>query len=419
MYLVNTHGFKSNVPDGLIPECLERGFKFPVLKETCNPASKKVLIHRKAGGLGDLIFMLPAVEDFIRQNPLLQVTVMIPQEYHSIYGHLKADIVAENIKIDPESFLYIYDCLCPCAQHEYETGYRPVKNRIENFAELLGVEPRKPALHADKSLVAGLVESGELKPPFIGAIVRSARVQKDYPRKFWSHVYEGLADFGFNVLQIDTTPGLVPHKNARSVSRLSLGMLMSVLSHLELLITPATGSMVMAGALGIPFLALLGPTDNAMTLKFFRNYDFIQGTPVMLGEKPCHVPCYYSDKNGFGKPCRETQGQCMKSINSEAVLKKVESMLDGATKELAKQRCLCGSVARKTLGEKDGLEIYRCAECGLVRSQRIDESDYKRFYREEYAVAFQKSKGVQTFPERFQHDLEVAEKRFRKMETLI
>lgn len=74
--------------------------------------------------------------------------------------------------------------------------------------------------------------------------------------------------------------------------------------------------------------------------------------------------------------------------------------------------CLCGH-NDGVPGTILGINVDICGRCGVIRqSLMITEQQYYNFYTEEYHSDFQQTKGVQTYKERYDHDKQLAAKRF-------
>ncbi len=85
----------------------------------------------------------------------------------------------------------------------------------------------------------------------------------------------------------------------------SIGDLMSIFPHLDVLITNDSGPMHLANALGIPVVALFGPTDPELTRPYNPGY-------VLIYKKPPCGPCKR-------RTCPREKHICMSSIEVEEV----------------------------------------------------------------------------------------------------
>lgn len=95
---------------------------------------------------------------------------------------------------------------------------------------------------------------------------------------------------------------------------LDLAGLAGLLSRLDLLITNDSGPMHLAAALGVPCVALFGPTDPA------RTRPWGEGHRVLYTDRWCS-PC-------FRRRCPLIHHRCLKDIGVEAVVEAAEATLD-------------------------------------------------------------------------------------------
>ncbi len=95
---------------------------------------------------------------------------------------------------------------------------------------------------------------------------------------------------------------------------LDLAQLASVVAHLDLLITNDSGPMHIAAALGVPCLALFGPTDPERTRPIGDAHE------VLYRGRWC-APC-------FRRRCPLLHHRCMRDISAEEVAERAIEMLD-------------------------------------------------------------------------------------------
>lgn len=72
------------------------------------------------------------------------------------------------------------------------------------------------------------------------------------------------------------------------------------------------------------------------------------------------------------------------------------------------------------LGNKDGIDVYECKDCGLVFVPQVSLDEYLQIYKEpgnyyETSVSI----GYRNFNERFEHDYEVSEIRLKNLQSRI
>jgi heptosyltransferase-2 len=108
----------------------------------------------------------------------------------------------------------------------------------------------------------------------------------------------------------------VPSSVGSIVGRTNLRELAAVLSNSRMLITNDTGTMHIGGAVGIPVVAVFGPTGGDKLLPLEGPFRAVQS------QVPCS-PCYY----GAFRGCLFKEYECMKEISVERVLDSVLNLL--------------------------------------------------------------------------------------------
>lgn len=101
------------------------------------------------------------------------------------------------------------------------------------------------------------------------------------------------------------------------VGRTSLAELAAVIGEMDVVVTPDTGVMHMADALGKRIVAVFGPTDPAKTGPYFQRAN------VMVAKNVCELmPCMRRD-------CPRSDTICMKSVSGEEAALAAERQLEG------------------------------------------------------------------------------------------
>jgi SAM-dependent methyltransferase len=72
------------------------------------------------------------------------------------------------------------------------------------------------------------------------------------------------------------------------------------------------------------------------------------------------------------------------------------------------------------VGDRDGGSVFMCDECGLVFVPKTDPEQYKRLYTDPGRYYHESvSIGYETFPDRFEHDRQIAEVRIKNLRRAI
>jgi len=125
-----------------------------------------ILVHRPSGGLGDVLCILPAVEELIARFPAFRIQLAFPGNYRWIFRHLESVNVTftdykllhkDGFNTARSKFRLQYFLWCPAGMHEGDNNYRPTAGRIKNFAVTLGSNPSKPALNRITLKLKGII----------------------------------------------------------------------------------------------------------------------------------------------------------------------------------------------------------------------------------------------------------------------
>lgn len=84
---------------------------------------------------------------------------------------------------------------------------------------------------------------------------------------------------------------------------------------------------------------------------------------------------------------------------------------------MAIKDCICGKTKKISLGFKEGIEIVRCQSCNTIFPVTYNYSE--QFYRDEYSQQYQIRRGTLTYQDRINHDVKVAECRFKSLQGVI
>ncbi len=98
------------------------------------------------------------------------------------------------------------------------------------------------------------------------------------------------------------------------VGRTSLAELVAFMGSVDLLVTPDTGVMHIADALGTKLVAVFGPTDPALTGPYFQR-EHVMRAPDACGQAPC-----------FARTCSHMS--CMRAVSAEDVSDRGAAILE-------------------------------------------------------------------------------------------
>ncbi len=198
----------------------------------------------------------------------------------------------------------------------------------------LGIETdiKIPYLHSSQQLVLSLhkilaKEGITLMRPVICVHPGAGKIYKQWTLAGFAEVCDWLSSEGFDVILVG---GEKDRSNVQEIKamtkaspydlsgKLSLGELISLCKISSLYIGNDSGPMHIAAAVGIPVVALFGPSDEK------RWYPFSKDSIVLRGEAPC--------EQCKGKHC-QYEFRCIKNLSVDRVRAAVEEILNRKVRE--------------------------------------------------------------------------------------
>lgn len=299
-----------------------------------SPNPPRLWIERVAGGFGDVIHMLSAIEDKITEfkvdYPDGIITICVPRRHGWMMNQLRwMDVTVEyfedinNKHFDVYAFSpsrYFINLLCPCDDHEVETNFQVSKSRVELFYEACRcrTKPRPPALKL----------SNKIKRPFpkdvrvAGVIIRSIDPYKDWGLKKTKELCVELQKLGYFVVTFDKT---ITFDGIPAIADMSMEDVTNYIAWCDIIIGPDTGPLFVASSLGIHTFGIFGKTSGYYLLeKSYKHGYAIQ----VVRPRRCLQPCY-GNREHRGFYCDQTtfpdaKTACMEDVTVGQVLEMVK-----------------------------------------------------------------------------------------------
>lgn len=290
--------------------------------------------------LGDLVMLAPALQALKQKDPARPlVLVTRPELYGILAGAEYLDAQLPKDQYEHAKFHQTYD-LCHAVETECG-GKLPVKDylsksRPDIFAQLLGVEggaekfpvPVDPvALSKMQTILGGC------KRPLIGvAPTCNSPVRTMPPEYVMPLVDKILGSYPGTVVLLGKTTGwskvLAGYKKSRVINlinTLEVNELIAAISLLDAMISPDTGTMHIAGALGVKCLCLMGNNNPKHFADFYPTVKVLQPTAKELPCVPCNdrsIPCTPLSKGQYG-------AECMRLMTPERVSEAFQGFFNG------------------------------------------------------------------------------------------
>ena len=259
----------------------------------------RVLGVRRDAGLGDCIMITPALRALRKAEPHLWVHFFVPGPYCDLFhGLAYLDGVSPLEDLAVERFDRVVDLSNYVERHAFAWS----ADRIELFGRGLGVEiddgtpdcvirPQARAW-ADAWLRErhGVTDGTHL----IGVALRGNFPHRSWPRRHVEAFTAVATDAGLACVVFDRDErALVNGRQVINACGLALDRVAALVERCDVIVTPDTGLLHLAAALGTPFVGIYGPVPPELRAAHYRNHR------ILLSALPC-VPCRESGPD-FGE----------------------------------------------------------------------------------------------------------------------
>lgn len=305
--------------------------KMPRLEGDC---SEKRLLIIRPGGFGDILFLTPIIKHLIEYKFVKDVTVATLYSYQDILKHQPypcgvLDYPIKTSELDQFDVIVSLENLIELRIDGKEM------HAIDLFARAIGVtldDDAKEMIYqtdpkTDEQMSARFPKTGKKR---IGVQVKASAKCRTYPLEKTGEVTRLLLREGYEVFYFGEpgnwsappVPGLTVLPNERPP--LSMNDSVSLLKTCDAVIAPDSSICHLAGALGIPTIALYGPFPWQIRTAYAPSIRAING------HANC-APCYHHNRNGAfpkGMPCVAAQ-KCvaLDSIPPDRIISLVKKAL--------------------------------------------------------------------------------------------
>lgn len=271
-----------------------------------------------SGALPELLKYNPHIDEVVRVEPFEYAPPML-KEHKREYREVPNDRVPYCIEHCDE----FIELNVICSVVETRTQPNVTQHRTDIWCEHAGVNPsdKRPVLVlSEQELEEGrhwveqhMVASG----PKIGLVLKAMSWVREWPYADLFAV--DLMRAGYSAVTIDPVKRV--HDNIPALIGKRIRMVAAVIANLDALVTPDTGLLHIAGAVGTPVVGLFGSTDGAMRMREYAGSYTVTNRFVNCG------PCWYN--NSCIRNADESQHLlCMKRISRRLVLHELEALLE-------------------------------------------------------------------------------------------
>ena len=258
--------------------------------------TEEIIFYRDEAGLGDLVTTLGAVQDVHQEYPNARKIYVARSPISDVFQHHPAidDILQVWNLTETEYPIIKFGNPCPASQYEGKTVPNVDRDRIELFkmATGLGNSNTKPKLYlTEDEINFGDRFVGGLR---VGVVCKSSAKWRDYSQT--TDLIVGLDAKGIEPIIIDDTMTI---NNYKSTNDMSIREICSVINALDVIVSPDTGWMHVAGALDKKLVTLFGSIDPKFRTGMYDSINLVGGCPYDL------QPCWYDVCDTYDKfmPC--------------------------------------------------------------------------------------------------------------------
>jgi len=277
-----------------------------------------IRVLREAGGLGDIVRILPVIRGLREKYPTARIDVFVPGAYAPLVRRAgEADNIIETslarrrsrlAKPDEKRWPYLstdveydktVDLYCPAFAYELVRGRDVWHDRIELFCMAAGVRPRemRPRIPIAQEEVDGakrLLRSLGIaeRRGWVAVQPFSTDPARDWPREKWRMLADALSLEGYGVFVLDCVPDRAADFPCPRVTGQPLPAVGAVLRAIQLLIGPDSGLLHLAAAVGGRGLGLTASQSGAVLYRHYPHHTYVQPAETDA-PKGCSWPCYW------------------------------------------------------------------------------------------------------------------------------
>lgn len=334
------------------------------LRNILETGQMRVCIIRSLGGIGDVLMSTPTLRAIKHQWPGCHLTYATDFKYMDgslkdilLYNPYIDDLISYHI-VDRQKFDFISDITSCCIAAERSNARPP--NRIEIFADHVGVDlsqsgylPDYIVSDSEKAFAKEKLQRYPLHAPNtkrIGIQVRTSTVARTWPiEKTRELAIKLAADRSLQVCIFDSPFGQGPREDWNisglvNLSNMDIRSTAALINEMDLIVTPDTGMLHIAGALNKRIVSLWAGIDYNARINHYPN-----AVPIVRENYKCY-PCFYSPQE-----C-QNKYTCLHSISVDEVSEAVYNLLDKPILEVSRtfiEKSGVVDIIRKTGGVGD------------------------------------------------------------------
>jgi ADP-heptose:LPS heptosyltransferase len=282
-----------------------------------------IRIVREAGGVGDVVRVLPVLAALRKKHPDATLWLYAPPAFKEIYEH--GEVPHRFVPtpmgngrrprlspLDESKWPYLkapdgvtfdlsVDLYCPGFEHEIRAGHDVTKDRIQCFCEAAGVWPCYPlpqyhVRESERAEARAYIEHDKLrdgKRGLIGLQPFSTDPARDWPEAHWVALANALEAAGFGILVFDVVTARARRFRQQCCTAKPLWLTAAVVAECDLVVTPDSGLFHLAAAVDTPALGLFASQSGEIMSRWYPKARPLSPARDVPKPEGCEWPCFW------------------------------------------------------------------------------------------------------------------------------
>ena len=312
--------------------------------------NKKVIIFRN-GGIGDLIFFVPALRFLKKKYEGLNITVCCDRRFMKLLDSLDEVDRVINIPLlftevlDSDYYINFEGLIENNPEAEIENAY-DLHNK--KFYVNIPENEKCPVLKVDEKIdtnVKRMLDKDIKEKKKIITIAFSSTVNvRAVPPQFWMNLIHALGyDYKFYIVgtrrQVPGIENMINGLDKRlqeicvnwcknTVILNDFRYTMALVKNSDVVIAPDSGLLHVAGGFNIPMIGLYGAFHSDLRLKYYKNAIGINAMSSCMYARGDYKGCFFHGDNNcpMAKKYMDVYSPCMKLITPEHVIKSLKEL---------------------------------------------------------------------------------------------
>jgi len=295
-----------------------------------------VRVVREAGGIGDIVRLLPVLRGLRERYPSARIWLFAPAPYRALLRGAYDEFRPtpwhgrrpRDKPLDERRWRYLdagvrfdlsIDLYCPAFRHEQRQRGNVWLDRIDLMCRAADVEPSSklpqinldPAdLDAARRYLSDLSDRSDPSDrPLVALQPFSTDPARNWPVERWIRLADSLEKESCRVLVFDGCEGRTRAFRQHRVLGRPLGLVAALIAECDLVVGPDSGLLHVAAGVGTAGVGLFASQSPGVTYRYYPRHTYVY--PAWDGQRHCRWPCHWARParccrralQGAGKTC--------------------------------------------------------------------------------------------------------------------